>query len=170
MKLKDILKGIKYDITGDEELEINQICENTSQNCENSLFVAIRGFTTDGHKYINDAINKGAKVVAVEKDYEGEIDNKATVVRIENTRKALATMSANFYNNPSKELKVIGITGTKGKTTTSYMIKTILEHHGYKVGLIGTIEKLIGSESLGDSDRTTPRKLRTSRTVKTNGW
>ncbi len=169
MKLREILNGINYQIIGNEELEIERISENTIADCANSVFVAIKGFNADGHDFIGEAINKGAKAIVVEKDVSEEIKNNVTVIRVDNTRKALAKMSINIYHDPAKELKIIGVTGTKGKTTTTYMIKSILEQHGYKVGLIGTIEKMIGDRKIGDSARTTPRKLRTSMRIKTNG-
>ena len=127
---------------------------------ENGLFVAIKGFDVDGNDYIKSAIENGAVAVMttpdVDKKLLREIADKVTIIVVPDTRLGLALASCNFYGNPSKKFKLVGITGTKGKTTTSFMTKAILEKQGYKVGLIGTIATYIGDKKLEDSDRTTP--------------
>ena len=126
------------------------------------MFVAIKGFDVDGHKFVEEAIKNGAIAVMLDMnaDLKGiKIPAGITVIIAEDTRYALAIASCNFYDNPSRKFKLIGVTGTKGKTTTTFMIKTILEKQGYKVGLIGTIENYIGEDSIGKSTRTTPESL-----------
>ena len=126
------------------------------------MFVAIKGFETDGHKYIKQAVENGATAIMIQegtKINKEDITDDTTIIMAPDTRIAAAKMACNFYKNPSKELKLIGITGTKGKTTTSFMIKAILEAQGKKVGLIGTIANYIGGKNLGESSRTTPDSL-----------
>ena len=163
MNINKILQGIdNLKVKGNLDLDIKGI-ENYSENVkEGYLFIAIEGFSTDGHKYVNNAIEKGAKAVIIQENCDKnlfDIPEDVTVIMIENTRKALAICSDNFFNHPSQKFKLIGITGTKGKTTTSYMIKQILEKAGKKVGLIGTIACYSNGRKIEESDRTTPESL-----------
>ncbi len=160
MNLRSILVGIEgLKAMGSLDLEVSSVeCDYRTVK-ENSMFVAIKGFEHDGHSFINDAIDKGAKVIVFEEgaDYKEFIKHKGiTFIMAPNTRLALSLCSCNFFGNPSKKMKVIGITGTKGKTTTSFMIKNILERAGKKVGLIGTIAIYIGNNKIKNSERTTP--------------
>ena len=127
------------------------------------LFVAIKGYEEDGHKFIHEAIENGAVAILAQSDIDRkilkEIPSNVTIVIAEDTRHAMSIASANILQNPSKSFKLIGITGTKGKTTTSFMAKSILEKEGKKVGLIGTIGSYIGDKKIDDNDRTTPESL-----------
>ena len=163
MNLKAVLNGINgLKAKGNLEYDVVGIAHDSRKVQEGYMFVAIKGYETDGHKFIKQAIENGAKVIVVEdislidkKDITSEI----TLVVAENTREALAKIACNFYNNPSKKFNLIGITGTKGKTTTTFMIKKVLEANSQKVGLIGTIANYIGDKNLGESMRTTPESL-----------
>lgn len=161
MELKNILSGLEgLKVKGDLSIDISNI-ESDSRNIKkNGLFVAIKGFDVDGHDYIKEAIKKGAVAVIatpqIDKKILKEIVDKVTIIIASDTRLALAICSCNFYDNPSRKFKLVGITGTKGKTTTSFMVKKILEKSGKKVGLVGTIATYIGDKKLEDSDRTTP--------------
>ena len=160
MNLRKILIGIEgLKAKGNLDLEISNIECDYRKISNNGLFVAIKGFEVDGHSFIKQAIENGAKAVIFEEgaNYKEFIDNKAvTFIMAPNTRLALSKCSCNFYDNPSEKMKLIAITGTKGKTTTSFMIKEILEKQGKKVGLIGTIAVYIGDKLIKNSDRTTP--------------
>lgn len=158
MNLKSILTGIDYEIVqGTIDIEINRINYDSRKVCKNDLFVCINGYATDGHKYADKAILNGAKVIVIQNNID--LDNKeVTVIKCNDTRKALAVMAANYYDNPSKKMKIIGITGTNGKTTTAFMIKDILESSGKRVGLIGTIANYICGEKI-HTERTTPESL-----------
>ncbi len=127
-----------------------------------NVFVAIKGRTTDGHRYITAAVTQGAKVVVVEDDtaMPDSFFMHTGVVKIvvPDTRKALAQMAANYFDHPSRKLRLIGVTGTNGKTSTTYLVKSILEAHGERTGLIGTIEYRIGEEVL-PATHTTPESL-----------
>ena len=123
----------------------------------------MKGYNDDGKKYVGDAIKNGAIAIVLEDGTnvkELEIPENTTVFLAKDIRACLAKMSCNFYSNPSKEFTLIGVTGTKGKTTTTYMIKHILEKEGKKVGLIGTIATYIGEEKIENSDRTTPESTK----------
>lgn len=163
MKLKNILMGLEgLKLKGDLELEIGGIDSNSKNIKEGFLFIAIKGFSADGHEFIESAIKNGATAVMVEEGCDLKalkIPSNITIVMAKNTREALAICSANFYDNPSRKFKLIGVTGTKGKTTTTFMIKEILEKAGKKVGLIGTIAIYINGKKLKESDRTTPESL-----------
>lgn len=163
MKLKNLLEGIQnFKVKGDLDLEIEKVENNSKKVTKNTLFVAIRGFDFDGHKFVEEAILNGATAVMLDinADLKGlKIPENITIIIAEDTRIGLSIVACNFYDNPSRKFKLIGITGTKGKTTTTYMLKSILEKQGYKVGLIGTIENYSGDESLGKSVRTTPESL-----------
>lgn len=168
MNLKTILSGLEnLRVKGNLDLDIPNI-ENNSQNVKpGDLFVAIRGFKVDGHEYIKDAIKNGASAILAQEDVDKkilkEIPEEVTIITHPDTRYALAICACNFYKNPSKKFKLIGITGTKGKTTTAYMIKKIFEEQGIKTGIIGTIAIYSGENKLKDSDRTTPESLELQR-------
>ncbi|MDO5557601.1 MAG: UDP-N-acetylmuramoyl-L-alanyl-D-glutamate--2,6-diaminopimelate ligase [Clostridia bacterium] len=165
MELNKILSGLEgLKVRGSLETKIKQV-ESDSRNIEkDSLFVAIRGFDTDGNDYIMSAIEKGAIAVMVQEGTDTkmlkQIPEDIVVIIAKDTRYALAICACNFYKNPSKKFKLIGITGTKGKTTTSYMIKEILEKSGKKVGLIGTIATYIGDRKVEENSRTTPESIK----------
>ena len=161
MKLNEILVGLEgLKVRGDLEVEIKNLDKDSRKIGEGSLFIAIKGFDADGHEYVLKAIEQGATAVMLQEGVNVElikqIPKEVTVIVAKDTRYALAICSCNFYGNPSRKFKLIGVTGTKGKTTTTFMIKKILEKAGKKVGLIGTIATYIGDKKLEDSDRTTP--------------
>ena len=163
MELKKILAGItNIKVKGDMEQEIAHIECDSRKVKPNSLFVAIKGFDVDGHDFVLQAIENGATAVMLEMSADFKnmtIPSNITVIITDDTRYGLAICSCNFYDNPSKKFKLIGVTGTKGKTTTTYMIKSVLEQAGYKVGIIGTIESAIGDKRIKESARTTPESL-----------
>lgn len=155
MKLSTLLQGIEWNLLYGEEKEINAVAYDSRKVQKNDLFVCITGFQTDGHNYVQKAIEAGATAILCEK----EIDNKeATIIQTPNTRHALALLSANYYKHPSAHMNMIGVTGTNGKTTTTYLIKSVLDRVGHKVGIVGTIENRIGDKVL-HADRTTPESL-----------
>ena len=138
MRLRNILNGINYDvIKGNLDIEIKDICYDSRKVSEGCIFVALVGATSDGHDYIDMAIEKGASAIIVERDVNVNYD--VTVIKISNTRRSLSKLSCNFFDNPIGKLTSIAITGTKGKTTTSWMIKNILEEDNKTVGVIGTM-------------------------------
>ncbi|MCI8309723.1 MAG: UDP-N-acetylmuramoyl-L-alanyl-D-glutamate--2,6-diaminopimelate ligase [Clostridia bacterium] len=161
MKLSEILKDVEIlEKQGDLELEITNLGSDSRKLSYGALFFAIKGFTLDGTKYIDSSINNGAVAVVVENDFNMEnCKDGITYIKVQDIRYCLAICASEFYGNPSKKLKVIGVTGTKGKTTSTFMIKSILEKHGYKVGLIGSIAVYIGNEELEITDRTTPESF-----------
>lgn len=161
MKLSEVLKGIEeIEVRGDLEIDVPSIAYDSRKVENGGMFVAIVGFKMDGHNYIESAIQSGAKIIAMQEGaYDaGMIPDGITVVFSKDTRKFLPMVACNFYGNPTRELKVVGVTGTKGKTTTTYMIKSILEHAGKKVGLIGTIANYVGDKCY-ESERTSPESL-----------
>lgn len=154
MRLTQLLERLQYEvIQASDEIEIAELINDSRKVTEGSVFVCISGAVSDGHIYVRDVASKGAAAVIVQKEVEAP--EGLTVIRVEDTRYALALMSAAYFGYPAEKLKVIGITGTKGKTTTTYMVKSILEGVGHKVGLIGTIEALIGDKSI-PANNTTP--------------
>ena len=157
MKLDKLLERLEYEVVqGSDRAEITTLV-NDSRKVENgSVFVCISGAMSDGHKFAADVAAKGAAAVVVEK--EVEVPEAVTVIKVADTRYALALMSAAYFGYPADKLKIIGVTGTKGKTTTTYMIRSILEGVGHKVGLIGTIEAVIGDETISAAN-TTPESL-----------
>lgn len=165
MELKNILSGLEgLKVKGDLDIDITNVDSDSRNIKKNGLFVAIKGFDVDGHDYIKEAIKKGAVAIIASIDADKkllkEIMDKVTLILAPDTRLALAICACNFYDNPSRKFKLVGITGTKGKTTTSFMVKSILEKSGKKVGLIGTIATYIGDKKLEDSDRTTPESIK----------
>ena len=153
MIIKELINEMEYEIlAGSEETEITTLVYDSRKVEKGSVFVCISGSVRDAHEFIPDVAAKGAAAIVVEKDVT-PIDG-ITYIKVEDSRLALACMSAAYFGHPAKKLKTIGITGTKGKTTTTYMVKSILENAGYKVGLIGTIEAIIGEESIPASNTT----------------
>lgn len=163
MELKRILVGLEnLKVKGNLDTEIKGIAKSSNEVKEGYLFVAIKGFNVDGHSFIEDAIKNGAIAVMVEEGCDLKsikFKEDTIIIMAKSTREGLAIASSNFYNNPSTKFKLIGVTGTKGKTTTTYMIKEILEKAGQKVGLIGTVATYINGKKLKDSERTTPESL-----------
>ncbi|NLY80096.1 MAG: UDP-N-acetylmuramoyl-L-alanyl-D-glutamate--2,6-diaminopimelate ligase [Lysinibacillus sp.] len=156
MNLHDLLQAIKYDNDMNiENLDISGISYHSQKVEPGHLFVCVRGFKTDGHQYLQDAANRGA-IAAVVEDIQQHVNIPQIVVT--NSRKALAQLGAHFYGYPSKKLKIIGITATNGKTSTSYMTNAILENGGYRTGLIGTVKIKNGDQSIPAS-LTTPESL-----------
>lgn len=170
MELKKLLVGLEgIKAKGNIDLDIKGIESNSKEVKEGYLFVAIKGFSTDGHQFVESAIENGAIAVILQEGCDLKslnIPDDITILMVKDTREALAICSSNFYGNPSAKLKLIGVTGTKGKTTTTFMIKELLEKAGKKVGLIGTIATYINSKKIKDSDRTTPESLELQRTFK----
>ena len=163
MNLKSILSGIEgLKAKGTLDMEIMGVAHDSRKVKEGYVFIAVKGYDVDGHNYIHQAIENGAKAIVIEdisSIKQSGLPEGITLVVAPNTREALAKMACNFYDNPSKKFNLIGITGTKGKTTTTFMIKSILEKSGQKVGLIGTVANYIGDKNLGESSRTTPESL-----------
>ncbi len=163
MKLSKLISSVDVrNKVGDLDLDITNIHSDSRKIKEGGLFVAINGFAKNGIEFIPAAIENGAKAIIVEPDVDVHslnISGEIPVIAVENTRKALAQISCEFYDHPSKKLKLVGVTGTKGKTTTTFMIKSILETHGFKVGLIGSIAVYINGEKIEDTDRTTPESI-----------
>ncbi len=164
MNLKKILVGIDgIKAKGEIDREVTSIENDSRKVKEGSMFFAIKGFTTDGTTFIPKAIENGAKVILVE---EGSCDLKSlnipedvTLLVVPDARYAMAIGACNYYDNPSRKFKLIGVTGTKGKTTTTFMMKAILEKQGIKTGLVGTIAMYSGDRKIKDSDRTTPESI-----------
>lgn len=154
MILKSLLKGLDYEvIKGNEESKVQNIRYDNRKIEQGDAFVCVKGFKVDGHSFIDDAIKKGARVLIVQE--EVSVQEDITIIKVKDTRKALAIMSSNYFGNPKDKLKIIGITGTNGKTTSAFIIKSILEKAGFMTGLIGTIANYIGNKKV-DAVRTTP--------------
>lgn len=156
MKLTDLLCKVDYEcIQGDEDREIGRVVYDSRKIEEGCLFICIRGANFDGHDFAAQAVENGAAALVVSREVPEIADKNVTVIRVEDTRYAMAFISAAYFGYPAEKLRVIGVTGTKGKTTTTYMVKSILENAGYKVGLVGTIEVIIGKERI-HAGNTTP--------------
>ena len=157
MKLNKLLERLEYDVVqGTDEAEVTTLVNDSRKVDAGSVFVCISGAVSDGHRFAPDVAEKGAAALVVEKEIDVPAD--VTVIRVPDTRYALALMSAAYFGYPAEKLKIIGITGTKGKTTTTYMIRSILEGVGHKVGLIGTIEAIIGDRKIPAAN-TTPESF-----------
>lgn len=158
MKIKQLMEELDYELlAGSVDTEITTLVYDSRKVTKGSVFVCISGSVRDAHEFIPEVVEKGAAAVIVER--EVEILPHVTYLKVDDSRLALACMSAAFFDHPAKKLKTIGITGTKGKTTTTYMVKSILEAAGIKTGLIGTIESVIGEKKI-PSANTTPESYR----------
>lgn len=154
MKLEKLLEHVSWRcMQGSMDVDVKSVINDSRKVEAGSLFFCIKGAVTDGHKYVPEVVAKGAKVLIVQDEVEAPQD--VTVIQVDDTRYAMALISAAWFGYPAQEMKIIGITGTKGKTTTTYMVKSILESAGYKVGLIGTIEAIIADQVI-PAKNTTP--------------
>lgn len=159
MKLKEILNGIDYKlIKGNINTEIKDISYDSREIKENDAFICLVGIDTNGHNYIKDAIQKGCKCIIICQEIE-EIKEEVTIIKVKDTRTTLSYLSANLFHHPDKSLIKIAITGTKGKTSTSWIIKNILEQKGEKVGIIGTIGTIINGKLIPHKN-TTPESYK----------
>lgn len=156
MKLKELLSGLDIlSAAADLEMEIGGVCYDSRQVEPGDLFVALSGYTVDGHKFISQAMASGAAAVLCQVPPEGE---GIPYVQTADSRRALAAVGANFFGHPARDMIMAGVTGTNGKTTSTYLLKAILEARGEKVGLIGTNQNMIGQEVL-PTERTTPESF-----------
>ena len=156
IKLAELISIIpQKEVAGNPEIEINKIEYDSRNVVEGDVFVALVGANLDGHNYIADAIEKGAKCVVAEREFEQDVPAR---IIVPDTRHALALLAAKFYNFPSRHMKIIGVTGTNGKTTVAYLIRSIYRARGRNIGLIGTIEYLAGKHRF-DALNTTPESL-----------
>lgn len=157
MTVKTLIEKLDYTcLQGSVDIEIENLTADSRKVTENTMFICIKGTVTDGHSFAKEVVEKGAKVLVVQDEVEVPAD--ITVLKVADTRYAQAVIAAAYFGHPAEEMKIIGVTGTKGKTTTTYMVKSILESAGHKVGLIGTIETIIGDEKIPSSN-TTPESF-----------
>ena len=155
--LEKLLSGLNFElIKGDINQNISTVSYDSRQCIDQSVFVAITGLVADGHDFISNGIKNGAKVIVLSREID--LPEGITVIKVEDTRKALAVIGANFYDNPSEKMRVVGITGTNGKTTTIHILKSIYEKAGFKTGLIGTIGASVGDMTI-PCKNTTPESL-----------
>ena len=167
MILSELLKNVEIiDSKGNLNIDITNIHSDSREIKQNGLFVAINGFSKNGIDFIPAAINNGAIAFIVEPNVDvNSIETDLPVISVKNTRETLSILACTFYDNPSKKLKLIGVTGTKGKTTSTFMIKSILQKQGYKVGLMGSIAVFINDEKVGNMDRTTAESIEIQKTL-----
>src|SRR3954447_26025914 len=156
MLLKNLLTAIEPSaVVGAVDRQVESVAYDSRRVQKNGLFIALRGEKSDGHQFIDQAIEKGASVIVTEGECQ---QSRATCVQVPDTRRALADLAAAFYNWPTRQLKMVGVTGTNGKTTTTFLIKHISEKAGLRCGLIGTVRYEIGERIL-PAIRTTPESL-----------
>ena len=153
-RLNKLLERLDFQVVQkDTDIEISELVYDSRKVVPGCLFVCVKGMTVDGHTFVEEVAQNGAAAVVVQEEVKAP--ENLTVIRVQDTRYALALLSCAWFHDPADKLKVIGITGTKGKTTTTYMVKSILESAGYKTGLIGTIEAVIGEQVI-PANNTTP--------------
>lgn len=159
MKLSNIINGFQWTLLqGVTDIDIHRLQYDSRQVAPGDVFVCITGFQTDGHKYAKQAAERGAVAIICERPVP-DLPDTVTAIQTADTRKALAAAAVDYYGHPSGKMNLVGVTGTNGKTTTTYLIKSALEAEpGHKVGIIGTIENRIGDKVL-HTERTTPESL-----------
>lgn len=156
MRLAELISEIEYQcLQGNVDTEVEAVVYNSAKLQPGCLFICIEGSTFDSHSFASEAADKGARVLVVTRDVPEVMGRDITVIKVDNSRYAMAFIAAAYFKHPARKLKVIGITGTKGKTTTTYLVKSILENAGHKVGLVGTIETIIGDTHI-HAENTTP--------------
>jgi len=144
MKLSKLLVGVKYEFVKGEDVEINTLIIDSRNVSKGDMFICIDGLRVDGHKYIENAAEAGAAAVLVQKDVE--VNGDVAVIKVENTRAAMSIIAGNFYSWPSRSYKLVGFTGTNGKTSSTYFLEAILDEVGHKSGIIGTVSTRVGTE------------------------
>jgi UDP-N-acetylmuramoyl-L-alanyl-D-glutamate--2,6-diaminopimelate ligase len=149
--LRSLVRNLECSIIGDENIEVNGLAYDSRRVKKGDLFFCISGFSTDGHNYAASAVENGAAALMVTRNLDLDVPQ----ILVSDDRKAMADIACEFWGHPSRKLKTVGVTGTNGKTTTTYMCKSIAEKSGKKVGLIGTIVNMIGDRVL-ETERTTP--------------
>ena len=153
MKCIQLLEGLSYKcLQGDVNAEVSAVVNDSRKLAEGCMFICIKGASFDGHTFAEEAAKKGAAVLLVEDPVD--VPETVTVIQVESTRYAMALVSAAWFGHPAKELTTIAVTGTKGKTTTTYMIQALLEKAGHKTGVIGTIEVVIGDKHIAVNNTT----------------
>jgi UDP-N-acetylmuramoyl-L-alanyl-D-glutamate--2,6-diaminopimelate ligase len=159
MRLEELVQGISLrDVRGEMDREISAVCSDSRKVVPNALFAALRGEHRDGQDFARDAVLRGASVLVVDREI-GDVDvSSVTVIRVYDVRKALAQIAVHFYRNPGERLHLIGVTGTNGKTTLTYLIRSALAAAGEKVGLVGTIGYAVG-EATAPAPFTTPEPI-----------
>lgn len=156
---RDLLRGFEYEcIRGSVDVAVSEVVNDSRKVSQGCLFICIQGARFDGHSAAAQAVADGVRVLVVSHDVELDSAAGVTVVRVADTRYAMAFISAHYFGDPAESMKIIGVTGTKGKTTTAYLVKYILERAGYRVGLVGTIETVIGDRRI-PAGNTTPESL-----------
>ncbi|BAK81321.1 UDP-N-acetylmuramoyl-L-alanyl-D-glutamate--2,6-diaminopimelate ligase [Candidatus Arthromitus sp. SFB-rat-Yit] len=161
MKVSELFKSFDYRvISGNDDVDINKITDNTNDILDGDLFFCIRGYNFDGHNFIDLALSKGSKVIVVDSKYKLNFDfgNNVTLICVNDTRKALSIAAINFYGRPHEKFKILGVTGTNGKTTTTYILREIFSNAGFKTGVIGTISNFINDRKI-KAEGTTPGAL-----------
>jgi UDP-N-acetylmuramoyl-L-alanyl-D-glutamate--2,6-diaminopimelate ligase len=154
MELTKILEGVEIlSVFGKTDLNIDLVEYDSRKIKPGTMFVCVKGYQTDGHKFIEQAIGQGAECILIQDEVETK--EGITYIRVRDTRRDLAKIATNLYDNPAQKLRLVGVTGTKGKTTTTYMIKSILEEVENQIGLIGTIQNSVGNKIM-PATRTTP--------------
>lgn len=155
MILKDLLERLDYEVvSGSVDIPVKELVYDSRKVGSEDVFVCIKGAVRDAHDFAMEVVEKGAVALIVEHDIDAAVLSKATVIRVADTRYALAVMAAAFFGYPAEKLTTVGITGTKGKTSATYMMKSILEGAGKKTGLIGTIETIIGDTHIPNNNTT----------------
>lgn len=158
MILRDLIKGVETKrVLGSDDVEIPAVCYDSKEVRDGSLFAAIRGEKTDGHKYVESAVKSGARALLVEEISENPFRG-VSIIQVEDTKSALAEVSANFFNHPTKEITLVGVTGTNGKTTITYLLESIWQEWGKNAGVIGTVDYRFSGKKI-PSIRTTPESL-----------
>lgn len=162
MKVSELFKGLDYTLSNcNEDVCVNKITDNTNDILDGDMFFCIRGYNFDGHNFIDLVLSKGARAIVVDKNFKGDISSNfkdVALIVVEDTRKALSIAAINFYGRPHEKFKLIGVTGTNGKTTTTFILREIFSNAGYKTGVIGTISNFINDKEV-KSERTTPGAL-----------
>ncbi len=154
-QLKNILSDIEIiETVGSLDVSVNKICFDSRKVENDDIFVAIKGYSVDGHKFIEKAIQLGAKVIVCE-DKPESFEKGITYLMVKDSSKTLGLIASNFYDNPTKNIVVVGVTGTNGKTTTATLLYNLFEHLGYKAGLISTVENIVHKEII-KATHTTP--------------
>lgn len=150
MTLQNLIKNLKYiKLIGNENILVQNLTIDSKKVTKNSMYCAIKGFTVDGHNFINQSIKNGASLIVCENIDNIKPTENTAILQVENSRKALATIAKNFYNDPTKNISLIGVTGTNGKTSSTYFLEQILRTYNKTVGVIGTIEIRKNGQKLG---------------------